>query len=419
MALSKSSYGLVTTPRVYIDYVQYAKAIGFLGYNFNNSMDGDEDSIANQNLWGGDGTWKNPWDFNPANMKRFIVDNSNTDWSGDHLGFNQTFPSYGDNTYNNRPFANFMQTANYFAIFGHELQIAMGGDHVSEIELLCYGKDSDNVTVYAKAQNYFGIVGEQNFPGLGYTIIGFDGWNHDDRDRFEAYKIYISSTVENPWIGTVQGATEADWIDIGCTSVGRYMDFPVSPDLNVEQIYEYDGITSKRTIGGSDISDIRYHKRPDWGDFPAWFHHEMALTEDDPLTTTVDESGEIISDIRGNWWKEYDIKPVNQNSRRSWKIKFSYVDKENMFPKFTGSSLAAQYNDNNWSLGDLYDGVEHKESFVATFLNFTLGGKIPFVFQPNNEVQEFSFCKIKENSLSIRQVAFGAYSISMTFVETW
>ena len=46
MALSKSSYGLVTTPRVYIDYVQYAKAIGFLGYNFNNSMDGDEDSIA-------------------------------------------------------------------------------------------------------------------------------------------------------------------------------------------------------------------------------------------------------------------------------------------------------------------------------------------------------------------------------------
>ena len=85
--------------------------------------------------------------------------------------------------------------------------------------------------------------------------------------------------------------------------------------------------------------------------------------------------------------------------------------------------MAAEYHGseetNLWSSPTFYDGDRHQESIVGTFLTFTLGGRIPFLFQPNKSVQEFAMCVLKEKSLKIEQVAHGTYSVSMTMTEVW
>ena len=71
--------------------------------------------------------------------------------------------------------------------------------------------------------------------------------------------------------------------------------------------------------------------------------------------------------------------------------------------------------------GAWFDSNEgtHTDNIVGNFLNFTLGGQIPFIFQPDNTKQDFAICRLDKASSTIEQVAHGVYSVSMTFVETW
>ena len=58
MALSKSSYGSVGVCRLYVDYMQYCKSIGYINNYQNMNIDGDD---------------KAAWDYNPANMQTYQV----------------------------------------------------------------------------------------------------------------------------------------------------------------------------------------------------------------------------------------------------------------------------------------------------------------------------------------------------------
>ena len=52
--------------------------------------------------------------------------------------------------------------------------------------------------------------------------------------------------------------------------------------------------------------------------------------------------------------------------------------------------------------------------------NVTLGGALPFMFQPDNtnkNPDQFAICTFKENSLKVTQVAHNTYSISVTIDE--
>ena len=59
------------------------------------------------------------------------------------------------------------------------------------------------------------------------------------------------------------------------------------------------------------------------------------------------------------------------------------------------------------------------ESFNFVW-NCTLGGTLPFIFQPdntNNNPDQFSMCTFRNNTLSVKQVAFNTYSLSITIDE--
>ena len=56
------------------------------------------------------------------------------------------------------------------------------------------------------------------------------------------------------------------------------------------------------------------------------------------------------------------------------------------------------------------------------FIHKTMGGKLPFIFQPdttNNNADGFAICTILQDSISFEQVAFNAYSVSFKIEESW
>ena len=64
--------------------------------------------------------------------------------------------------------------------------------------------------------------------------------------------------------------------------------------------------------------------------------------------------------------------------------------------------------------------IETDDSFVAQVWNKTLGGGLPFIFQPNsNNRDEFYICKFDQSSLQISQSAFNVYDISLKIEEVW
>ena len=55
-------------------------------------------------------------------------------------------------------------------------------------------------------------------------------------------------------------------------------------------------------------------------------------------------------------------------------------------------------------------------------LNCTLGGTLPFIFQPDNNVSnpsDFAICVLDGNSFSMERSAFNVYDIDMKIKEVW
>ena len=62
------------------------------------------------------------------------------------------------------------------------------------------------------------------------------------------------------------------------------------------------------------------------------------------------------------------------------------------------------------------------DNFFSQVWHKTLGGTLPFIFQPdnnNNNEDQFAICKFKENSLKATQSAVNVYDISVTIEEVW
>ena len=62
------------------------------------------------------------------------------------------------------------------------------------------------------------------------------------------------------------------------------------------------------------------------------------------------------------------------------------------------------------------------DSFIAQVWNKTLGGALPFIFQPdsnNSNPDQFCIAKFDMDSLKITQKAFKVYDISLKIREVW
>jgi len=65
--------------------------------------------------------------------------------------------------------------------------------------------------------------------------------------------------------------------------------------------------------------------------------------------------------------------------------------------------------------------LNNDDSFIAQVLN-KVGNGDKFIFQPdntNNNPDQFAICILDQDSLSIKQVAYKVYDISLNIREVW
>ena len=155
--------------------------------------------------------------------------------------------------------------------------------------------------------------------------------------------------------------------------------------MSVKVGYAHDGVQSKRTIGGKDLTHVSYSGSPNWGKLP-------------PFTTS---NGQDLS-FRG----------AGLTGRKSWDMKFSYVDKTDMFRQYESGSSAGYYTNNTTNFNQ-------DDSIIGTYLSRTLGGSLRHILQPDNTKAEFYMVKLNQKSTKITQVAHGVFEVSFKFVQVW
>ena len=198
--------------------------------------------------------------------------------------------------------------------------------------------------------------------------------------------------------------------NLGAISTGIQYTMPHSPDLNLNMEIEFDGIKTITTSGGGSISNVRYSGNP------LWVNGVNKTNPFDVYDTSLDVT----------------TAGARRNGRKSWSLKFSYIADTDLFssnPKassYTEHPNDSTYNDSDLnpeggaSDGSLAYNIETDDSFYAQVWNKTLGGALPFIFQPDsNDRDDFYICKFNQKSLKISQSAYKVYDISLKIEEVW
>ena len=198
--------------------------------------------------------------------------------------------------------------------------------------------------------------------------------------------------------------------NLGAVSTGIQYTMPHSPDLNLNMEIEFDGVKTITTSGGGSISNVRYSGNP------LWVNGVNKTNPFDVYDTSLDVT----------------TAGARRNGRKSWSLKFSYIADTDLFssnPKassYTEHPNDSTYNDSDLnpeggaSDGSLAYNIETDDSFYAQVWNKTLGGALPFIFQPDsNDRDDFYICKFNQKSLKISQSAYKVYDISLKIEEVW
>ena len=223
-------------------------------------------------------------------------------------------------------------------------------------------------------------------------------WAYDfDTLRFQIYVNWQTTTNVN--------------VAIGSFAFGYAFQMPHSPDLKLTMTREYDGIQEQNTRGGSTLTQINYSTPPHWIGVPAW---------------------ELI-----NFPNSWAANPANKKTypsrgRRVWDLKFSYVAGDDLFsvsemysrfnPTDSDTNSLADYDDDDFTDGKFISDIRRDSSFIGVVMEKTIGGALPFIFQPdgnNNSPDQFAICKLDQSSFKFKQVAHNVYDISLKIREVW
>ena len=184
---------------------------------------------------------------------------------------------------------------------------------------------------------------------------------------------------------------------IGSIVLGTYYDMPVAPDLSLSLEHDYSGIEKTTSMSGASFSNANWIKPPKWGDLEAW----------------------QLGGTLGGHHSFY-------SGRRVWDLSFSYISDTDLEPRnYTGTQL----DDDGYI-------VPNADNWFENVLHYTMGGHLPFIFQPDKdatynrlhgfppndiliEIPEFAICRFDMNSFSREQVAPGVYNIKIKVKESW
>ena len=381
-------YGNVGVPRIYVDYFSYAKAIGMVG-------DPTGDGYSSWNLTGGIDL-ANAYDFNPTKLTGYIMGVGVTD--GDPFTIRVKFKNYGTDTQAGKSmlqFENFLSTINYAGCLGHKF----GLENVRKVSCGAYKYlDVDGtITHSGDTININGnpIVGDAtNTNSLGYFLHEINMNNELlYPDRLGSFEFRFYPPTDNAF-------AEGSVVHLGTLTAGRYFDLPHNADVDVSLGFDFSGITRNKTASGDILTQINY-KRPKWGDLRAWTnidltpYHEQGI---DPKQALLDQ----------------DYSTTGLQGRRSWNLSFSYISKDDMFPKNFDGNMSGNYEATTSTFT-----WDEDSSIVSSSANATLGFQLPFILQPDKNKQDFAIVKAKANSIKVSQQAPMLYKFSITLIEQY
>ena len=331
---------------------------------------------------------------------------------------------------------------NFVALLNHNLGSANGYMHIGAFKGIGGVSDGSFFRLHANSQshvqNWTNVIncgGNGSYSaGLGAEWNGTSIWTFDDglgnpiSDYW--YNFYVKSFEDTS--GTA-GIPESDLElnhQLGSFVVGKYFDCPNSPDLNLTMSRRFDGIKSQKTIGGKTLSNIYYDGPTEW----TMNHPDDGTYKYPPFELDMKESIDLFPEF-------FRAKSgLGRKGLRSWKLTFSYISEDNMWMAYENSSLAPfvgqtfDVGDTHSVIGDSVIPSDDSETVADYFepnpmlsdnsfnfvWNCTLGGTLPFIFQPdntNNNPDQFAICNFRENTLSVQQVAFNTYKLSITIDE--
>ena len=257
----------------------------------------------------------------------------------------------------------------------------------------------------------------------GTKGIGLNGWSLCTADI--ASEILSMSSISlnfrelNKYDGDNDGIPEEETtIILGNLSFGNVYQMDRSPDLSLSMTREYDGVRTQNTRGGSRLAQIDYSSSSQWAGLPAW-----------GLKGHTNATNPILSMIENE-----ESMPSVSRGRRTWNLKFSHLSSDNLFavnelrsvdnPTDSSSeSSNAGYDDGDFDeAGDFNSTIEHDSSFFGAFMEKTMGGNLPFIFQPdgnNNSPDQFAICVLDQQAIKFTQVAHNTYNISLKIREVW
>ncbi len=294
---------------------------------------------------------------------------------------------------------------NFCALLNHNL-----GSNTNSFKF--YGKHGLTSSTTSVIFNPVNQILNSNFSGNeinptynGTTIFDFASTN----EYWRSFSIHYGSS--NPIdIGTHQ---------LGSFVVGKYWDAPYSPDLNLTMSRRFDGIKRQKTIGGKTLANIYYDGPTEWtmnnkhyGAYPSKVYKYPPFELDNP-DAAVDGEGNVGEHSYGRRAKS----GLGRKGLRSWKLTFSYIPDGDMWMEnevsntLTSDDVTPNNNIPNPMLSD--------DSFNFVW-NCTLGGTLPFIFQPdntNNNPDQFSICTFRENTLDVSQLSTNVYRLSVTIDE--
>ena len=250
----------------------------------------------------------------------------------------------------------------------------------------------------------------------GFSIAEFDSTNLNECNEIEELdppaqgNRGFDTMIWNIYSTTFNSNTDAAQFALGSFNFGQVYTMPHSPDLSLTMTREFDGIEKQETRGGSTLTQISYDGPPRWRDnLGAWELHNT-----DEITN-----------------KKYLFRDKMTRGRRVWSLKFSYLSSDDLFSPTELYTYAhasdIENSDAGYSSSDFNDGFfennfNNDNSFMSVVMSRTMGGKLPFMFQPdsnNNAPDQFAICELDQDSISFKQVAHNVYDVSLKIREVW
>jgi len=322
--MANDSYGSVSRCRVYVDYISYAKVQGMIDGYDSHKISTSPNSISEA------------FDFDPTKTKKYI--SSDTGGGNHPMQLRVRFKNYYDpNSY--KQFSYLLRTFNYGGILGHTL-----GLKIDEIAMGISSSIGDQTINFINNS----ILGVKN--GLGCSLFKINPEHIYDAERYGRYDFRLYN-INNYFV-------EGEEISLGTFTLGRYFDLPVNANLSVNQTFSYDGVQTKRTFGGADLTQVN-HTRKKWGDLGAWTHIDLSEYSNP-------------SDALNN----EDYSTAGFQGKRSWDLAWSFISKEDMFPMNFENNMSGYYStqeelgDNiivNGTMANFGAGYEGLELIEGTF----------------------------------------------------